>query len=625
MPISQYHLESMTCSNPDQKLAERNEIWKIHNVNIPLYCFFTHILISNNCEVAHTPSLIGTRSLRTFLRELLHLLDTKFPIPATHISHYTFEMSEHSEAQIHETTPTKLGTQAGSDTSKKLVPPIPVDPILVRSSKSRKEMRAESIELSKTYYTPVSSAETIHNQLVASFQSYKTLPLEYRLSQLHALENLLQENEQAIEQALALDLNRVGPNAYITEISTLRHEVKDAIKNLPKWMEGTKVPTPLIHIPFLTKCSIVPEPIGTVLILSPWNYPIMLALHPLIGAIAAGCCALVKPSSISCHVSTLLVRLFPRYLDPSCYQLVTGGHDLADKLLTFRWDHIFFTGSVEVGRTIQEKASHFLCPVTLELGGKSPCIVDASANIDVAARRIAMGKWMNAGQTCVAPDYVIVCDEKKDELVTKLKECIVQFFGAEQQKSADFGRMVSEKHYSKCVDTFRQEGWAPDNSDKKVEFGGFIDEDDLYIQPTIITCSIDSDTRFLREEIFAPFLLITSVPNSELSQRAKEFIHARPKPLSMYVFSTDPAFKEDMLRHTSSGSLTFNETVLQLQISDLPFGGVGESGMGKYHGKNTFEIFTHQKSVLDKTNKFDYDTRYPPYTSEKTETIKKHI
>ncbi|KAK2964178.1 putative Aldehyde dehydrogenase, dimeric NADP-preferring [Blattamonas nauphoetae] len=491
---------------------------------------------------------------------------------------------------------------------------------------TRKLLKEAAIAESSKNYSTVEKVDEDYAELRASYQSFKTLPISFRLNQLNALLRLFTEGEQDICAALYQDLHRNMPTAYMTEIGLVKAEITEAIKNLKTWMTPVGVSTPMMHIPGLTKSKIFYEPLGLALIMSPWNYPVLLAMQPLVGAIAAGCCVCVKPSTISCHVSDTLARLAAKYLDTSCYKVITGTHEISDKLLSLKWDAIFFTGSATIGKHVMRAAAEHLCPVTLELGGKSPVIIDASANLDVTARRLAMGRYMNAGQTCVAPDYVMCASSIKDKLIDKLKKCIVDFYGDDQQKSDDYARIVATRQFSRLVGLLRDEGWSTEQgAEKQLCFGGVSDEDDLYIQPTILSCSIDTDTAFLREEIFGPILPIVSFPDDQLALLAAQHINSHPKPLAMYVFSGNAQLKEYLQTHTSSGSLSFNECVLQLSIPSLPFGGVGESGMGSYHEKKTFEAFSHAKPILDKTNAFDIGARYPPYTDGKLSTIKKFL
>ncbi len=346
--------------------------------------------------------------------------------------------------------------------------------------------------------------------------------------------------------------------------------------------------------------------------IGPWNYPIQLLLSPLVGAIAAGNAAVLKPSELAPASAAALAELVPRYLDTACIRVIEGGVPETEELLAERFDYIFFTGSTRVGRIVMEAAAKHLTPVTLELGGKSPCIVARDADMDVAARRIAWGKLVNAGQTCVAPDYVLVDAAAADSLVHRLEAAIRDFYGDDPRQSPDFARIVSPAHHARLCSFFE---------DGDVVVGGAADPDDRYVAPTILR-NVRPDAKVMQEEIFGPILPVLTV---ESVDEAIEFVNAREKPLALYVFTRDKATSRRVVERTSSGGACINDVVAHLGVPDLPFGGVGESGMGAYHGRHGFETFSHRKAVLDKSTLVDPALRYPPYVENKTKWAKRLV
>ncbi|KAH7826140.1 aldehyde dehydrogenase (ALDH) [Monocercomonoides exilis] len=537
----------------------------------------------------------------------------------------------------------------------------------------RCQQRDEDVKSSKQFYTPASQIEFIHSILVQSFRAQKTKSYEYRMTQLTALRRMIDENEKTIFEALYSDLHKNKASAYMTEVGMVKADVEEAINNLKSWMTPERVSTPLVQMKGLSTSSIYPEPLGCALIISPWNYPFALSLQPLIGAISAGCCACIKPSSVTCKTSHIMSTLIARYLDNSCYVVVEGSHDVSDALLALKWDIIFFTGSGTIGKDVYRKATNWLCPVVLELGGKSPAIIDSTANLNVTAKRLTMGKLLNSGQTCVAPDYVL-CDETMVEpLVVKLKEIIAEFYGEDAQKSEDYVRIVAQRQFDRLTGMLKNDAETDDekvasdnspssssssssstspssssessssqaglvtytslpsnlkptqNGGHRILFGGRSDPDDLFIEPTLILCAPNTTSRFMKEEIFGPILPIVPIPSQNFLNDCVDFITSRDKPLACYYFTQSQKNKEFIASRVSSGSMAFNECVLQLQIQTLPFGGVGESGMGMYHGKFSFNTFSHRKALLDKANSFDIESRYPPYTEKKLNLIKRFM
>jgi aldehyde dehydrogenase (NAD+) len=358
------------------------------------------------------------------------------------------------------------------------------------------------------------------------------------------------------------------------------------------------------------KNRLIPQPLGVVGIIAPWNYPLQLAIGPLVAAIAAGNCAIVKPSEVAPRTSEALARLVPKYLDPEAVTVVQGGVAETTALLEQRFDHIFYTGNGTVGRVVMTAAAKNLTPVTLELGGKSPTIVDASADLDVTARRIVWGKFFNAGQTCVAPDYVLVEKKIEERLLAALVRTVKEFFGADPKQTKDYSRIVNTRHHRRLVQYL---------GDGQLVCGGDHDENDKYIAPTILK-NVKPDAPVMADEIFGPILPVLSVGSVG---EAIEFVNKRPKPLALYVFTGERQVADEVLARTSSGGACVNDVVLHLAIPELPFGGVGESGMGAYHGKTGFETFSHRKAVLSKVAAMDMSLRYPPFDEKKQSWVKR--
>jgi aldehyde dehydrogenase (NAD+) len=445
--------------------------------------------------------------------------------------------------------------------------------------------------------------------LRASFDSGRTRPLDWRKAQLQRLIDMLKENADAIVRALHDDFGKPELEAFTTDVSSVAMEAKLAIKKLPRWTRPRKVSTPLQVQP--GKSRIVSEPLGVVLIISPWNYPVQLLFSPLVGAIAAGNCAVLKPSEVTPHTSALIAEIVPRYLDRDCIRVVEGAVEETTELLEQRFDHILYTGNGAVARIVMEAAAKHLTPVTLELGGKSPCLVDASANLEVAARRIAWGKFLNSGQTCVAPDYVLVEESVEEELLGQIKKAVEQFYGSDPHATADYGRIVNVRHHRRVAGLLKDAG--------DIYMGGTTNEDDRYIAPTVLR-NVDPDAAIMREEIFGPILPVLKVKNID---EAISFVTAREKPLALYLFSERAETQQMVIDRTSSGGVCVNATIFHIANHHLPFGGVGPSGTGAYHGESSFHTFSHQKSVLTKSTRLDLKVMYPPYTRAKLNMIKR--
>ena len=445
----------------------------------------------------------------------------------------------------------------------------------------------------------------------ARFATGVTKDRTWRDQQLAGIERMVRECEKEIFEALHADLGKPEIEALSTEITYVANDAAHARKHLSKWMKPTRVSTPLVVKP--AKAEIYSEPLGVVLIIAPWNYPFQLLMAPLIGPIAAGNCAILKPSEVTPHTSAMIAKLLPRYLDPTCFEVIEGGVKETTKLLEERFDHIFYTGNGTVGRIVMRAAAEHLTPVTLELGGKSPAIVDATADLDVAAHRIVWGKFFNAGQTCVAPDHVLVEESVHDALVTRMVAAVREFYGDQPQDSDSYARIVNEKHHDRLVKLLDAPG------KHEVACGGTHDRSDRYIAPTILT-DVHDDSPTMADEIFGPILPVLAMRDVD---QAIARVNAHDKPLALYVFSSDTATQEKVLAETSSGGASVNHIWLHLACPELPFGGVGESGIGAYHGHHSFDLFSHKKSVLKKPTALDPTILYPPYTDLKTKLIKK--
>ena len=456
--------------------------------------------------------------------------------------------------------------------------------------------------------TDVATIPDTVKRLRAAFESGRTRPLEWRREQLQQLKKLLRENGQEIVDALHADLGRPELEGWVTDVTVTVAEVDLALKSLSRWTRPQRVSTPLNQQP--ASARIVREPLGVVLVIAPWNYPVQLLLSPLVGAIAAGNTVLLKPSEVSAHSSAIMAKLVPRYLDTECIAVVEGGVEETTALLEQRFDHILYTGNGQVARVVMAAAAKHLTPVTLELGGKSPCIVDEEVDVEVAARRIAWGKFLNAGQTCIAPDYVLVHESKERELLDAMKKALVEFYGEDPKQTADYGRIINERHHRRLAQLV---------ASGEVVTGGQLDEQDRFIAPTILR-NVAPDSPVMRDEIFGPILPVLTVPDVE---SAISFVNARPKPLALYVFTKRKPVEEEVVARTSSGGVCVNATIWHIANANLPFGGVGPSGMGAYHGRDSFETFSHRKAVVSKSTALDPKLAYPPYTKWKQAIVKR--
>ena len=449
---------------------------------------------------------------------------------------------------------------------------------------------------------------SVADKLRISYDKGLTRPLAWRKHQLEQMVKMLEENEAAFLGALATDLGKPPVEGFITDIAFVTGEVKSMIKKLKKWNKSERVRTPLVTMP--ARSRLIPEPLGVVLVIAPWNYPIQLLLVPAAGAIAAGNAVVMKPSEVSEATSALLGELVPKYLDPSAIAIVEGGVPETTDLLEQRFDHIFYTGNGTVGRVVMAAAVKNLTPVTLELGGKSPVIVDSSANLKVSAHRIAWGKWLNAGQTCVAPDYVLVDEKVRDAFVDELGKAISEFYGENPQSSESYARIVSPRHFERLVALLRGATLA---------VGGVTDEATRYIAPTVLV-DVDMESPVMNEEIFGPILPVISVASTD---DAISYVNAHTHPLALYVFAENKRVVREVLSRTTAGGVTVNGTILHLTNPHLPFGGIGESGMGGYHGRAGVRLFQHMKPVLTRGTKLDPSLTYPPYTARKEKIFRK--
>ncbi len=452
--------------------------------------------------------------------------------------------------------------------------------------------------------------EELVDSLRSTFNSGRTKAIDWRKAQLKGLIRMFEEHASELERALAEDLGRPPVEAHGADLGITVIEIKYLLKHLDSWAKPEKRRLPLTSLP--GKARVVSEPLGVAFVIAPWNYPIQLLISPMAAAIAAGNAVVGKPSELSPACSAAIARLVPQYVDDDAIAIVEGAVPETTALLEQKFDHIFFTGSTRVGGVVMEAAAKHLTPVVLELGGKSPTIVTADADLDVAANRIMWGKFLNAGQTCIAPDYLLVERSVQDTLVDKMADTLREFYGASPRTSDSLSRIVSDRHLQRLKGLIESSGGT-------VVVGGESDDADRYLAPTLIV-DPDLDAPIMQEEIFGPVLPIIAVDH--LSE-ALDFINARPKPLAMYLFSESDAAAERVQSETSSGGVCVNHTLLHITPSTVPFGGVGPSGMGAYHGKAGFDAFSHRKTVMTKPTRPDPKLLYPPYTNLKEKIIRK--
>jgi aldehyde dehydrogenase (NAD+) len=440
--------------------------------------------------------------------------------------------------------------------------------------------------------------EQIIEQQRQFFKSQKTKDISFRKESLKKLLNEVIKNEEAIQQALYNDFKKPVYESYISEIGIVIAELKLAINKLDKWSKPKTVIPSILNFPSWEK--IYTDPYGTVLIIGPWNYPFQLAISPLIGAIAAGNTAVIKPSEHTPHTSQLVENIIEKCFDKTHVTVFQGDVYIAQKLLSIRWDYIFFTGSTPIAKFIASAAAKHLTPTTLELGGKSPCIIDETANINLSAKRIVWGKFLNAGQSCIAPDYILIHETIKDHFVESVKKEIENAYGKNPKKSHDYPRIINQRNYHRLIKMLENE---------TILTGGDIDETNLYIAPSLINCT-SLNSVAMKEEIFGPILPIITYTNED---EIETIISSFEKPLSLYVFTSRSSFAKKIIRNYSFGGGVINDTVVHFANHRLPFGGVGQSGQGAYHGKHSFNTFSHSKSVVNRFTWLDIPLRYAPY------------
>ena len=445
--------------------------------------------------------------------------------------------------------------------------------------------------------TPAARISALAAAQKTYFRSGATLSEAFRRTMLRRLDAALANWEKRLCDALWTDLHKSPEEAFLTEISIVRGEIRSHLGHLGKWMRPEPRPTPLKLLP--SKSRIVSEPLGQALIVAPWNYPVQLLLNPLVGAISAGCTALLKPSPYTPHVAKTIEGLISEIFDEQYVAVVQGDREVNTLLFGMRWDAIFFTGSPALGRIVMAAAAKNLTPVVLELGGKSPCIVDRGADIEVAARRIAWGKTLNAGQTCIAPDYLLIHRSLQDRFTEAFARALHRLHGDDAQQSPHYVRLVNDRAFERVAGYLAQ---------SKVLIGGRTDAADRYIEPTLLT-DTDPASPVMQEEIFGPVLPM--LPFDDIGE-AVALVNDREKPLALYYFGPEKAGREVLLR-TSSGGACLNDVIMQIANDRLPFGGVGNSGMGRYHGRDSFDAFSHRRGVVESPARFDLPFRYPPY------------
>ncbi len=442
----------------------------------------------------------------------------------------------------------------------------------------------------------------------AYFMTGATRPEAFRRDMLQRLQNAIQANERRIAEAVEEDLGKQPFETYMCETGLVLDEIRYHLKHLHGWMKPRRVRTPLAQFP--SRSFLLPEPYGVALIMTPWNYPVQLCLEPLVGAISGGNCALLKPSIYALNTSHIIADIIGKTFPPEYIAVVEGGRAENSALFEEKFDYLFFTGSVNVGKVAMTAAAKHLTPVTLELGGKSPVIVDATADMALAAKRVAFGKILNAGQTCVGPDYVLIEESARDAFLAAFRAALDEFFPGGDMSAMP--HIIAEKHYLEKKELLKGQ---------TIAIGGGFDDKRLFIEPTVLI-DVSPDSPVMQEEIFAPILpVLTWKTPSE----ATDFIRSRAKPLALYLFTRDKAMERRVFRQCSFGGGCVNDTVIHLATSYMGFGGVGESGMGRYHGKASFETFSHMRSIVKKSYRFDLPIRYHPYTKEKERLLHRFL
>jgi aldehyde dehydrogenase (NAD+) len=458
-----------------------------------------------------------------------------------------------------------------------------------------------------TEFTAADQIDADIAHLRTAFASGKTRSLQWRKAQLKGIIRLIDEQEDAIIAAIQADLRKSRVEAFIAEIAAIKKEAQYALKNLKRWTSKKKVKTPMLAQP--GKSWLQPEPLGVVLCITAWNFPWHQSLTPMVGAFAAGNCVLVKPSELCATSAALIAKPYPQYLDPDAVAIVQGGPEETQALLRNKFDHIIYTGGGTVARIVMTAAAQHLTPVTLELGGKSPAIVDKSADIKMTARRLVWGKFQCAGQICITADYVFVHKSKKAELIAALKQEIANGLGADPQQSNDYARIINARHHDRLTGLL---------SEGRIVHGGRHDKADLYIEPTIIEDAPEGG-KLMSDEIFGPILPIVEW---EKEEDIYAWMATRDKPLALYVFADDKGFQTRIVDRISAGNVAINDLMLFVVVPELPFGGVGASGMGSYTGTQGFCTFSHFKPVLKRGKRMDLDARYVPYNSKKEKIMR---
>ncbi|XP_047321915.1 aldehyde dehydrogenase family 3 member H1-like [Impatiens glandulifera] len=469
----------------------------------------------------------------------------------------------------------------------------------------------DSVELKKEVFGS-KDASSLVDKLRATFAGGKTKIYEWRVAQLKCLMKMINDHETDIIDALRSDLSKPVTEAFVSELAMVKSSIDFTLKGLKHWMKSEKVKSTITTFP--SSAEIMPEPLGVVLVISAWNYPFYLSLDPVIGAISAGNAVVLKPSEISPSTSSLFAKLLPEYIDTTAIQVVEGGVPETSALLEQRWDKIFYTGNGKVARVVMTAAAKYLTPVTLELGGKCPVFIDSDVNLKVTTRRLIGGKWgLNNGQACISADHVITTKDFAPKLIESLKHELEKFFGKDPMESEDISRIVNLNHFhrlKKLLDDDKLSG--------KIVHGGQTDEKKLKIAPTILL-DVPDDALVMNEEIFGPLLPIVTV---ETLEQGFEALRSKEKPLAAYLFTNNKKLKEEFLTKVSAGGLLINDIALHLANPYLPFGGVGESGIGGYHGKFSFDTFSHKKAVLSRSFIGDASARYPPYTPGKLKLLR---
>ncbi len=448
--------------------------------------------------------------------------------------------------------------------------------------------------------------EIVENQR-RFFQTHVTRDVEFRIRAFRKLQKTIREWEPRISEALQADLGKCATEGYMCEIGLVLGSIRDSLRNIRKWSKPRSVMAGLAHFP--SSCRVEADPYGVVLIMSPWNYPVLLFLDPLVAALSAGNCCIVKPSSSTPNTSGVLADMLSSIFPPEYVKVVIGSHEDSNALLAEKFDYIFFTGSPNIGHHIMEAAARHLTPVTLELGGKSPCIVDSSANIKVAARRVAFGKILNAGQTCVAPDYLLIHRSCKEEFVAEFSDAVQEMLGEHPVQNDKLTHIINKRHFDRLMGII---------DDATPVVGGQGVAETLRIEPTLLD-NVTPSSACMQQEIFGPVLPVLCWDKWE---EVEQFVLSRPRPLASYLFTTDKGTENRFRQHLAFGGGCVNDTIVHLAVHGMPFGGVGDSGMGSYHGKAGFDTFTHYKSILKKANWLDLPFRYQPYTKLKSSLLR---